>query len=265
MSYDVVPESVPPFVKRVGDQVFQGSNNTLIVFGTDRAANGPAKKTDGLGHVNAPDSGRGAGTLHFIVGRKDPEGNPDLKSDSSYLYVTAKSNVDENLGLDSVESNVKKTPGVILKSDTLRIVYRKDLKVCLHDGKNYIYMNEGKVTVKVSDNFISLDGKAANVEVGPTKVRLDGKSLELKNGNVSLTATSSLVKVNSPSLKITGGCEKPWKDLFSSLSDFISKHDHTTPAGPSGAASTGVVTLSQQLETKLTVAKSSWESSSTGD
>lgn len=114
------PEAVPRFNKRPDDVAFEGSNNTLIVLGTDRS--GPAEKfeTDpdtGLRRASLPETdlthhagsidivaGRGQGQTTAVkeatnsLGQKESdkslsnqnprEGDPDLKTDRSRVLVT---------------------------------------------------------------------------------------------------------------------------------------------------------------------------------
>lgn len=260
MSFDVIQEEVPSFVRRLGDHVSQGSNNTIIVLGTDRAKKGPAKIGDGLGHIKAADKGKGTGTIHIIAGRK--ESDPNLDKDDSFIYISMKTDVDDNLGLTSVENSQKGKPAVIVKSDCVRMVYRKDLKICLHDGKNFIFMDEKKVTVKIDKNLIEMDGSKLKAEVGSTKVLLDGNQIDLSNGSVDINATSSLVKVKSPQLKFSGGCETPWKTLFTALDAYMKGHNHHSAVGPTTPATAGVA--SPPLLAAFATAKTTWETQSTG-
>ena len=60
-------EPVPRFSKRCSDLVLQGSNNTLISLGEDRAN----------GEINTDTSAKGQGTIDIVVGRGlDPAGSP---------------------------------------------------------------------------------------------------------------------------------------------------------------------------------------------
>lgn len=126
-------EPVPRYKKRPADTAFEGSNNTLIVLGTDRTGAIATYKsdptygqepsipdadifTDGAGMIDIV-AGRGqtsatAGTSvdNKIIGKelaKHPtsvvpnEGDPDLVHDRSRLLVVQQSNVDINFNLDS--------------------------------------------------------------------------------------------------------------------------------------------------------------------
>ncbi len=188
MSYDIVQESVPPFVKRVGDHVTQGSNNTIIILGTDRAKKGPAGLGDGLGHPAAAGGGTKAGAIHIIAGRSDPAGDPDLDKDLSYVYLSMKSDPDSNLGLEKVEGRSGIGSTAVVKADFVRLVVRKDLKISLDGGSTYILLSKDRIL---------LEGK--KIEFGKTAskhlVRFEDMQ-KMYDGHIHNTATS----VTSPPL-----------------------------------------------------------------
>lgn len=262
MSYDIISEKVPGFTRRLGDQIVQGSNNTIIILGTDRAKKGPAKLGDGLGHPTASGNGKGTGTIHLIAGRKDVDGNPDFSTDDSFMYLSMKTDVDDNLGLSSVEKSRSKIPAAVIKSDSVRFVYRKDLKICIHDGKNYIYMDDNKVTVKIGANIIQMDGKELKADVGMTKAKMDGKQIEFTNGTANVNMTAGVVKVNSPVFKIAGGCEMPWKTLFTAIDGALKGHGHMTAVGPTTPGTAAQISV--PLMAALTAALTTWNTASTG-
>ena len=182
MSYDIVQETVPPFTRRIGDYAFQGSNNTLIVCGTDRAKNGPATIDDGLGHLDAQGKGIGTGTIYAIAGRTDKNGDPDLLKDKSILYITMKSDMDAALGLTGVESDGGKVPYAVVKSDCLRFVYRQDVKICIEDGSNYVYMDKGKIHIDFKGgSFIEMVDKKITIDAnkGGTQIVIDGSKVKI--------------------------------------------------------------------------------------
>jgi hypothetical protein len=138
----ITPEPVPRWKKRPGDLVIQGSNNTLLSFGTDR-----------VGPLENPNDAKGqAATIDMVVGRgrqmpkndteepvgnaprvitnsrgsletdKAPyrrgfnkkdnvnEGNPDLDNDASRLYISMQTNGDANFKLKLNPTNSLKLP-----------------------------------------------------------------------------------------------------------------------------------------------------------
>lgn len=147
MSYEIVQEQVPEFTSRSGDCVIQGSNNALIVLGTDRAKKGPASIDDGLGSINSEGGGKGSGAAMIVVGRKDRTGNPDLDKDSAYLYLSMKTDADAHVGTDGAEGSSGKTAAAILRSDSVRAVARKDLKMAI-DGGAFVVMTSDSIVAK---------------------------------------------------------------------------------------------------------------------
>lgn len=202
MSYDVIAEDVPPFTRRVGDRTLFGSNNSALILGTDRAKKGPATIDDGLGHIDADGKGKGTGAAHLVVGRQDKDGNPDFDKDSAFLYLSMKSEVDKNLGLDQIEKDPGKVATAVVKSDAVRIVVRKDLKIAFDGEKSYIYMTKDSITLKIEDT--------GYIKIQKGKIIVDADAVELGEG-----ATERVLK----------------GDKFK---EFWSKHQHPTGTGPSG-------------------------------
>jgi hypothetical protein len=222
MSYDVIVEQVPKFVRRYGDYVAEGSNNALIVLGTDRAASGQASIDDGLGHIDASGKGEGTGTIHLIAGRADSD--PDFSADKSFVYVTMKSNVDDNLEISSIQKSSNAVPAVVLKSDFVRIVSRVDTKICVNDDdKHYVFLSGDKFVVNFGSNFVEFDGDKLNVNFGQTQ----------------LTIKDSDVTVDSPHFKLAGSAGNDWKELFNTLIFLVANHGHMTSMGPSLPAGLG--------------------------
>lgn len=196
MEFDIIQEEVPPFIRRLGDQTFQGSNNSLIVLGTDRAAPGPATIDSGLGRPGASDKGRGSGAIHMIVGRKDLDGNPDFDKDSSYLYLSMRTDVDGNLG-STFEGSDSSVSAVVAKGDAIRIDGRKNVKIFIDGGKCYIHLDEdqcivkvGSSTFKMKSDKITVDSKT--IELGPDAVErlmLGDSFMKLYNNHLHVSPT----------------------------------------------------------------------------
>ena len=135
----VTYESVPRYKKRPGDFALEGSNNQVIIFGTDRV-NTTHISDENNNNENGPDvkrnpkdiSGPGTGFIDITVGRgqtdltsgisvqnslnrqelgksdieKQPnEGNPDFKNDRSRIFVSSKTMIDSNLDLNQFNSS----------------------------------------------------------------------------------------------------------------------------------------------------------------
>lgn len=153
------PEVVPRYRKRPGDTAFQGSNNTLIVLGTDRTGRtaefeGGEKGKRAKGKPKKDKKGL-AGTIDIVAGRgaskktapkevdnsldhkeaskrkadeNKEEGDPDFDKDLSRLYITMNTDADGNFGINF---STKEDPGpaTVVKTDHVRIVARKTLKM----------------------------------------------------------------------------------------------------------------------------------------
>ena len=160
------PEVVPRHTKRPGDLALQGSNNTLIVLGQDR--NGPATSEDDVKEAAGTIDivvGRSARTIpneetipprrnapnvvlnvrQTLEVDKNPklrnkspalnEGDPDFQEDLSRIYVSMRTDGDQNFGITSLSPlngdvdvpAVSDSPFIIAKSDNVRIIGRKDV------------------------------------------------------------------------------------------------------------------------------------------
>lgn len=232
MASDIIIEKVPPFVKRPSDLVYEGSNNTIIILGTDRAKDGEATRNDGLLES-------GTGTIHMIAGRKS--NNPSFKDDASFLYVTMKSNIDNNLALQKVEKAQNGVPGIVAKSDVIRIVGRKDIKISTADGGTYIFVDGKKVTVKMGSHTVELDGDKLSADIGQSKIQVH------KNGNINFKNSSSTIMMNpskivasGPLFKIGGPAGQQWRALINNLLSLITTHVHMSAVGPTLPAGTPV-------------------------
>lgn len=167
MGYDIIQETVPSFTRRVGDQVFQGSNNTIIIMGTDRAKDGPATIDDGVLE-------KGTGTIHMIAGRNSSD--PDFDKDKAFLYISSKTKVDDNLSLTGVESTSNDVAAAVLKSDSVRLVFRKDIKIAFDGGKNYIHIDKDGCTIKIDSSYFNITSDTITV---------DSKTLKLGKNSVN--------------------------------------------------------------------------------
>lgn len=233
MSSDVVVEDVPRFTRRYGDYVVEGSNNTTIIMGTDRAKKGPASIDDGLGHVDADGKGKGTGSIHLIAGRAAKD--PDFTADDSFIYLTRKSKVDTNLDLGSVENKQDSVKGAIIKSDVVRIVGRKDIKICVNDDqKHYVFLDGSKFKVNFNTNAtMEIVDKKITIKMGSDTIVMDDKKAVVTVNNTIFTMDGSLTTIDSPKVHLIGGCGKPWDELFEKIDTFATTHQHMTAVGPS--------------------------------
>ena len=146
--------TVPRFNARVGDRVIEGSHGTVIVLGRD----GP----------NAPPQLQ-AGSIDIAVGFS---GSTNFNTDnSSRIYVSMKTDADTNLAASSDYSAVQ--PGdpvnasaaIILKSDEIRIVAKRGMKIVVEGGDVHleaanIYLGkDAESPLVLGDKFNALWGE----------------------------------------------------------------------------------------------------------
>lgn len=247
MSHDLVLEKVPKFTKRLHDYTVEGSNGTIIIMGTDRAKKGPAGLGDGLGHIKAPDGGKGSAAIHFIAGRSGED--PDMVSDSSFIYLSKKTDVDSNLGLESVESSQKKIPAAIVKSDSIRIIGRKDIKICSNDDdKHYVFMDGKKMRIVFGNNFIELDERNLKIDFGQSKISATtGGDIKVNNSQCRVVLTPGQISASGPHFKLGGGAANEWRSLLNTVMFLVANHGHMTAVGPSLPAGTSPGSISNTI------------------
>ncbi len=122
MAYDIIVESVPSYRNRIGETIFQGGNNSVLVLGRDRVTT----PETGYGSSTAANKGLSAGSAYLAVGLSGQD--PSLADDKSYIYVSMLTDIDDNAGTN-FQDVVKQAAGTILKSDHVRIVGRSTMKI----------------------------------------------------------------------------------------------------------------------------------------
>lgn len=155
MSYSAVPR----FRKRPGDVVLEGTNNSLVVLGTDRPGTIEKTKFNGgsidivVGRGQTVETfGKEISTTSIIKKEKelkkeisksledlqDKEGDPDFKNDRSRILVSQKTGVDENFSLNEYNGKfknpeIKDSPSgdaaIVIKSDKIRMIARSDVEI----------------------------------------------------------------------------------------------------------------------------------------
>ena len=127
-------EPLPAYISAPCEKVLQGANNTWLVFGRDRLQS----RLSGYG-------GRGdtqAGAMDIVVGRLGSFGvsvdksgqkswvDPSVKWDAARIYLSQKTDVDDNFYLaDGHVGNAKTKSAIALKADGIRIVAREGIKL----------------------------------------------------------------------------------------------------------------------------------------
>lgn len=188
-------ESVPRYRKRPGDTAFQGSNNTLVVLGTDRTGrtadfetspkgkkvkSKPDKDKKGLAGTIDIVAGRGrskkteAKEIDNSLGRKEAskrkadenreEGDPDFALDLSRMYVSMNTDADGNF---EINFSNKESPGpaTIIKTDHIRLIARKTAKILVQPKADSpesecagILIKNGNLVFLPADNGLVLLG-----------------------------------------------------------------------------------------------------------
>lgn len=162
MPIDKVIERDNPrrYIRRIGDWAQEGGNNTILIMGTDRAKAGPATVDDGYG------SQPGTGCIHMIAGRHDPAGNPDMSGDDAYVYLSRKTDVDGNLGLGSVVGSDSAIAAAVVKSDAVRVVGRKNIKIALDGGGSYVYIDGDQIDIKLGSSYVNIKSDKVTIDAG---------------------------------------------------------------------------------------------------
>lgn len=200
-------EAVPRFKKRPGDIALEGSNNALIVLGTDRT--GPyadtSQSSEDTGKIlkKIPvDQDGNAGCIDIVAGRGQTpktlgvvveaksidgsplvkelgkselevspnEGDPDWINDKSRVLVSQRTKVDTNLQLTQINQSfdIKDQDtgdaAVLLKSDKIRVIGRKDVQVLVKDDAGsdvttVVAKSTGDITIKAKNTSIKIDSK----------------------------------------------------------------------------------------------------------
>jgi len=125
---DHLVEPVPTFNIAPCERIKQGENNTFIVLGRDRPA-GEYTGYGGKGHMKC-------GTVDIVavsdggIELTPVLANPNFELDAARIYVSQKTDVDENFRLPSGEvgDSIGKS-AVALKADGIRIIGREGVKI----------------------------------------------------------------------------------------------------------------------------------------
>lgn len=155
-------EVVPRFYMKSSDTSLQGSNNTLIVLGSNSSLN--KEKSVGSGLIDivvgrgqsaetAPlttfKNSRGYDEVDKATTRSSTEGNLDLINDSSRINVSMNLNVDSDFNVNAGD-NSGTAPAVVVKSDQIRLLSRQDLKIVVGSGSSQssiLIKNDGNIVI----------------------------------------------------------------------------------------------------------------------
>jgi hypothetical protein len=193
------------------------------------------------------------------------EGDPDLVKDSARIYLSMSQDIDETLNLknyfplipsanDSSNAgkeinNSGKAASVLLKSDEIRIVARKDsdsdingsIKI-IKEGEADNEQGNGRAIIAIqSDGTIMIDGPKIVIGSGIEKTNGNGNQIAL-----GLNASQPLVLGNELKDKL-----ESFMDAVTEAFDYAAFHVHPTGTGPSGPP-TGQQWTSKSLAIKTT-------------
>jgi len=202
MSDHIVELGIPDEPRmREGESYIAGRNNQLIIFERDR----PGAADVGYG------SDEMAGTVHLVVGRKSQD--PSLVDDSSFVYISMKTDADENTALDQVDGwpPAPTGPSLIAKSDNVRVIHRNDVRITSADGKNFINMDSSRCEIRIGASWLTVQDGTITIEAGTV--------------NVGENAKERMI-------------------LGDSFMSYFNEHIHISPTGPTSKV---IVPMTEQL------------------
>lgn len=170
-------EPIPLFNRAENEKVIEGHNNTFIVLGRDR----PRSRMSGYGGLGDTQ----AGAIDIVVGRLGPLVRADVWADNDFIldsariYISQKTDIDENFRLahGSVGNSVAKS-GIAMKADAVRIIAREGIKLITGTdtenskggavdsvlGIDLIAGNDGAIAKKAGDPGLQPIVKSRNTE-----------------------------------------------------------------------------------------------------
>lgn len=223
-------EPVPRYRKRPSDTALEGSNNTLIVLGTDRQAALADYDTDpDLGKTPKPHNSDLIGSTGLIdlvagrgqtpstggksvdnsLGRKelgksreqvvDAEGDPDLKNDRSRIIVAQRTKVDANFQIEAVvKSHTSKNEISDNNSGDGAIVHKSD-KIRLIARQDLVILVTGAT---------SRDGDGRIIDDDPDPSKCASVTLRA-NGDIIFTpAEHGIIKLGSDTADLAVLCTR---------------------------------------------------------
>lgn len=131
---DELMEAIPEFVKAGCETVLAGKNNNYIVMGRDR----PGDRTSGYGGSGDHQ----ASMIDLVVGRssyfpkKDTYVDPNFATDAARIYISQKTDVDSNFGIntDDISESIAKS-AIGIKADSVRIIGREEIRLVTRTDK----------------------------------------------------------------------------------------------------------------------------------
>lgn len=209
-------EVVPRYFPKSPDTVLQGSNNTLVVLGSNTtlgkeksASAGMIDIVAGRGQTSSTSpkstftNDRNYNEVDKKGERNSNEGKLDLLNDLSRINVSMGMNVDAEFGVNA-GTNSGAGPAIVLKTDQVRLLARKDLKIIVgtdDDPSSIILKSNGDIIITPSSmGIIKLGGEDAT---GAILASVDSVVSAGKVIAPSLVSTAGGI-LGAPSLPATG-------------------------------------------------------------
>lgn len=204
-------EAIPSYINTDSEVVYKNKNNAWIVLGRDR----PAGRASGYG-------GRGdtqAASIDLVVGRMGAQPSstayvdPNFRIDAARIYLSQKTDIDENFNLaDGSVGSTKTKSGIGIKADGVRVIARESIKlVTTTDNVN---SQGGKVKSIGNIDFIAgnnSDGLEPLVKGEQLKYALKNIMKQLSDITETLNKFMlSQMSFNSAVTTHTHQCVGPW-------------------------------------------------------
>lgn len=159
-------EPQPTYIKRENETVMENMQGAYVVLGTDNLGN----RSQGYGGAGET----GCAKIDLVVGRasfKARDGtyvDPMPYLDAARLYISQKTDVDDNFGLvDGKVGNMKTRSAIAIKADGVRVIGKEGVKIVtgvgsLKDTKNSQggdYSRRGIDLIALNDDGVDQFGK----------------------------------------------------------------------------------------------------------
>lgn len=177
-----IKNNIPRYRKRPGDILIQSSNNSAIRIGSDRKS------------VLDTDSDGGGGSIDIVAGlfenssiknelgfneldkdKLKKDSDPNFEKDKSRIVISELSKVDSdfNIQISGTTQITSDEPNIVAKSDHVRIVSRKSIKIILQEDQSTppeqcasIAIENGNVIITPAlTGVIKLGGDDANMAI----------------------------------------------------------------------------------------------------
>ena len=240
-------EPVPRFTKRPADLALQGSNNTLIVMGTDRT--GPAANYEDSeeGRVAAGKPGKDqsklADTIDSVVGRgtsksktkapettnvlenketdkklldeNDVEGDPNFAEDSARIYLSMKTGADDNFNVNTTgipKSSTSNLPSsaAVIKADNVRVIARKELRLLVQPSADSDASECASVVIKENGDIVFVPSAKGVIKLGGDDADLAVLGSNAGTVNAGGTVTAPGIITTMGGVAGIGGAHGVW-------------------------------------------------------